>query len=474
MPDTRSTEAVIYVRISRDRTGAGLGVERQEADCRDLAARLGLAVREVYADNDISAAGRKPRPGYRRMLADLKHSPATVLCWHTDRLHRKPAELEEYVTLAESCSVATHAVRAGELDLATPSGRMVARMLGAAAAYEVEQMRDRHQAAKRQAALKGEWRGGRRPFGYQDGGMVLRLAEAEALADATRAVIAGRPLAAITREWNAAGILTSAGKPWQARQLARTLRRARNAGLVEHAGEVVGPALWPPVVSETEWRQVRAVLEDPARRTTPGPSRRWLLSGIAACGICGGPLTGTTTGSKRGTSRPVYRCRREGLHVGRDSRALDAHVSGWVIGYLTLPAVTAELAAAAPSPGTALLRDEIAGIRAQLDGLAIEARDRKITPRQMGMASEPLMAALERLEARLAASARPALLSPFAGHDPREVWEAMPLDSRRAVVAELFTVTVYPAPKGRPAGWRPGQSYFHAESVRIERREHED
>jgi DNA invertase Pin-like site-specific DNA recombinase len=467
-------EAVIYVRISRDRTGAGLGIGRQEDDCRELAASLGLAVREIYADNDISAGGGKPRPGYRKMLADLEHSPATVLCWHTDRLHRKLAELEEYVTLAERRDFATHAVRAGLLDLATPSGRMIARMLGVTAAYELEQMRDRHQAAKRQQAAKGEWRGGRRPFGYEADGMRLRVDEAEALAAGIRAVIRGATLASVARDWNSRGIATSTGATWAARQLGRTMRRARNAGLIEHKGAIVGPAQWPPVVSEGEWRAVCAVLTSPARKTTPGPARRWLLSGLALCGVCGGPLIGTTTGGKNRRSRPVYRCRGAGTHVGRDASALDAYISGLVVGFLERPDSIAELARAMPAPDTTLLQDEIAGIRAQLDGLAIEARDRKITARQMGLASEPLMADLERLETRLAAAERPVVLSPFAGHEPAEVWEAMPLEGKRAVVAELFTVTVHPAPKGRPAGWRAGMSYFHAESVQIERNLGED
>src|SRR5215470_5004396 len=93
-------EAVIYVRASQDRTGAGISVGRQEKDCRAFAADRGLTVREVYADNDITASGKKRRPAYLAMLADLAERPATVICWHTDRLHRHPAELETYIELA--------------------------------------------------------------------------------------------------------------------------------------------------------------------------------------------------------------------------------------------------------------------------------------------------------------------------------------------------------------------------------------
>src|SRR4051812_38035042 len=81
--------AVVYVRISRDRVGAGLGVERQEQDCRLLAARVGAEVVQVFVDNDLSAFSGKPRPGYQSLLAAIAAgSVDTVLAWHTDRLHR--------------------------------------------------------------------------------------------------------------------------------------------------------------------------------------------------------------------------------------------------------------------------------------------------------------------------------------------------------------------------------------------------
>ena len=60
----------IYCRISKDRSGESLGVERQEQDCRQLAERLGWEVVGVYIDNDISAStkSRKHRPQYAEML----------------------------------------------------------------------------------------------------------------------------------------------------------------------------------------------------------------------------------------------------------------------------------------------------------------------------------------------------------------------------------------------------------------------
>ena len=65
------------MRISKDKTGGGLGVARQRADCEALAASLGWSVAGVYENNDISAYSGKRRPSYERMLADLRAAGST-------------------------------------------------------------------------------------------------------------------------------------------------------------------------------------------------------------------------------------------------------------------------------------------------------------------------------------------------------------------------------------------------------------
>ncbi len=120
----RKRRAAIYCRISQDRIGAGLAVERQEQDCRALAKQLGWDVTAVHTDNDISAYSGKRRPGYEQLLADIRDERVdAVIAWHGDRLHRSPIELEDYIAICDPRGVATHTVRAGELDrLARPPG----------------------------------------------------------------------------------------------------------------------------------------------------------------------------------------------------------------------------------------------------------------------------------------------------------------------------------------------------------------
>ena len=73
------------------------------ADCELLVERRGWRVAEVYIDNDVSAYSGRVRPEYRRLCDDIKAGAvAGLVAWHTDRLHRHPRELEDFITLIEA------------------------------------------------------------------------------------------------------------------------------------------------------------------------------------------------------------------------------------------------------------------------------------------------------------------------------------------------------------------------------------
>lgn len=121
---------------------------------------------------------------------------------------------------------------------------------------------------RRQVAREGRWLGGRIPLGWQagaDGRVVLDLAAATHIRAATRGVAAGRTAGAVAAQWNAAGFTTLGGRPWTAGSARRVLLRARNAGLSEYRGEVVGRSVLPSIVTVAEWRAAVEALT-PRRR----------------------------------------------------------------------------------------------------------------------------------------------------------------------------------------------------------------
>jgi DNA invertase Pin-like site-specific DNA recombinase len=470
-------KAALYCRISRDRTGAGLGVERQERECRQLADRLGWEIVDVYQDNDLSAYSGKPRPGYQRMLADLRTGRAdAVIAWHTDRLHRRSGRdssgaLDEYIDLCQAMDIPTQTVQAGALDLSTASGRMTARIHAAVSRGEVEHQIERQVASRRQAATDGRWQGNKRPFGFESDGMTIIPKERDAVLWACSQILQGMSLAATSKALNAKGIFTSTGRPWDSRTLARMLLRARNAGLSEYKGQIAGRAQWPALVPETTWKGVRAVLKDPARRATPGGPPKWLLTNLGRCGavidgkVCGNLVVSKSRGGK--SKMIIYTC-SAGAHLGRSAVEVDAYVREVVIGILTergrgllVPEGTDERMAELNA------RDaELAGKLAEL-GRSFKAD--LIDLPTVEAATAGIRSERAEITAELSAMARGSILSGVAdAPDVARAFDACDLSRRRAIVDLLMTVTIGRASRGRRVGWKPGGSYFDHTTVTFE------
>ncbi|MFJ4917461.1 recombinase family protein [Streptomyces sp. NPDC088726] len=463
--------AVIYCRISSDREGAGLAVARQRADCEQLAEQLGLHVVEVYEDNDLSAYSGKPRPDYRRMLQDLRDGRAgVVLAWHTDRLHRSPAELEEYIDVCEPLRVETRTVKAGHLDLTTATGRMIARQLGVQARYEVERMVERQRRKRDEMAAAGKHFGGRRPFGWEVDGMTPIEFEFECIREAAQAILAGASLRSLAAGWVARGIKTSTGGDWEGPELRGMLLRPRNAAIVRHRGEEVGPALWPAVLDEATWRSVCAVLTDSSRRITPGNERKYLGSGLYLCGICadGTSMRAATSNSRNPGSDTrywgAYTC-REKKHLSRRRDLVDDAVQLAVLDRLARPDAAELLAAREDPVDVRGAQRDMRQARAILDELASALGAGAMDMRSYQVASETARARLAAAESVMARAVTVNPVAALVGADePDAVWNSMDLSRRRAAVAYLVTVTILPARTGR----QPGGGYWDPESIRID------
>lgn len=467
-PPTPPTRAIIYCRISRDREGAGLGVERQQQDCEQLAQQLGVEIFAVYSDNDLSAYSGKPRPGYKQLLDDLREGRAdTVLAWHTDRLHRSPAELEEYIDVCEPRHVQTRTVKAGALDLTTATGRMIARQLGVQARYEVERMVERQRRKRDEMAQHGKYFGGRRPFGYESDGITIIESEAAAIREAADTILAGGSLRAIAADWNGRGILTSTGGDWEGPEVRSMLMRPRNAGIVKHRGKEGGPASWPAILDEPLWRSIVALLGDPERRTTPGNERKYLGSNIYLCGLCADGTTmrcSTSNKSKGGQYYAAYACRKQ-KHVVRRADPLDDYIRLLILDRVSRPDAADLLAQREDPVDVRGAQADMRQARETLDELAAALGAGEMDMQEWRAASK---SAKERLKSAEDVLSRAVQANPVVGlvgaDEPEAAWNRLGLARQRAVLVYLMTVTVRPARRGR----LPGGVYFDADSIDIE------
>ncbi|MGD6743012.1 recombinase family protein [Streptomyces sp. BH106] len=497
--------AVIYCRISRDREGRATGTARQERQCRDLAEKRGYEVVKVFVDDDTSATTGKARPGYEEMLTCLRDGRATVaLALAPTRFYRSLRDGLSFFQLITEKRLHVETVKQGRYDLSTADGRRDALRAAVDAQYEAELIGERVRDAKADNAAAGEYRGGPRPFGYEADGVTIRESEAQWIRAAAERVLAGDSLRSIARDWKEAGIRTAArarrlpdgtrsepvDKPWTGEELRDMLLRARNAGLVEQidrgasgprrgakARKVLGPAQWPAIVPEDEWRQVRAVLQDPRRKTTTNNARKWLGSGLFRCGADGCDQTARVTSTTRGTGEKkrrtmAYRC-RSGKHVTRIAEPLDAMVEAAAVARLARPDAAQLLLPAVDHQERQEAEARVWELRERLDTFAADYADGLISRSQMLAGTERTRAHLADAEDRLEALSSVSVLAslPLGTDQVETKWDGLDLSRKRAIVDALMTVTLLPAKRGRPKGYDASQeagTYFDPESVRID------
>jgi len=458
---TTPKRAAIYARISDDRNDERAGVTRQLEDCRAMIDRNGWKNSGEYVDDSVSAYSGVKRPAYERLLADMERGLIdAVVCWHTDRLHRRVVELERYVDVADRNSVATVTVAGGDYDLASASGRAIARTLSVWAQHESEHRGERVRRASRQRALAGKPNGGRRPYGIAPGGTDLEPTEAATIRAAATAILTGQSLRSVVADLNKQGAQTVTGRPWTSTALRDILAAPRLAGKRTYRGEIVGATAHPPIITESEHLALVSLLRDPARLTRTGGSEpKWLGTHLYYC-CCGS--RNIKVGGKAG-KRMAYRCHDYGdgnRHVTRDARMLDHYVESVIVERLALPDIAEALVPNESGIDVAAVENERRALNVRLDDVARAYADGAVTLAQLTTATRSITDRLDALDAVLAEAVERSPLVGLAGReDVAELWQHQPIGRKRLVLDTLLTVTLLPVKASR---------VFDPNGVRIE------
>lgn len=448
-----SKRVVIYARISLDATGEGQAVARQVEACQKLAESRGWTVVAVESDNSISAYTGTTRPAWERVLRMIERREVdVVMAWAVDRLTRSLMDLERLIVLAEERGIGIATVT-GDLDLTTDTGRMVARILAAVARAEVERKGARQRAANEQRARAGSIAWTRRPFGFKKDG-TEQTREAEALRRAYLDVLLGKPINAIAREWNQAGIKTTIGGQWSASTVRQLLLAPRNAGLRTHNGVEVADGQWDAVVELDTFRTVERMLKDPKPGASAGGGKGYsLLRGMLRCSECGATMTRT----KR-RDYALYACVSKTAKAQR-SGGCQTHRAEWLDAYVeerVRDALDTQLgmdlwAPEMPKDELLDLEAELVVVNEKLKGLAEDYALDLMTREQFRAATEKARERREGLEVRLQAARGSGRLAGL-GASPSEVagrWADLTTDQKRLLIEALVDVPIVCHPRGK-------------------------
>jgi len=219
--------AAIYIRISKLKREL-LDAQRQQPPCEAFIKAQGWDIEGVYIDDGRSAWRQGVRrDDFERMLANVRASRIdAIVSWQMDRLLRRVEDASAVLSVAKQYGTIIANVD-GALDLSTAAGRKKFYDLAVAAEYASDLSSERLRLKHAELAADGKFSGGTRPFGYDleeyvytdhtgrhiKYRLVLNAEEAAVIEAAAKAVLEGRSVTSITKEWAAGNVRSTRGRP---------------------------------------------------------------------------------------------------------------------------------------------------------------------------------------------------------------------------------------------------------------------
>lgn len=292
-------KAVIYARFSSNRQNDA-SIDAQERACREYAARNGMQIVGVYADEAISGTDKATayRSDYQRMLKDAATGAFSVILIHKyDRVARS---LSEHVNLEKRLNDCRVELVAVDQDFGnTPESKIVRAVMWSLSEYYSVNLGNEARKGHRETALKGLHNGGYAPFGYDviDQRYIINELEAGFVKKMFDAAQAQRGFTALIAEMEAAGIVGKRGRPIKYPQIYEILRNERYTGeyiySVKMADTRTGrrekteairiPGALPAIVSKEQFSEVQRIMSG---RKQTGKRGDYMCSGLLYCS-CG-------------------------------------------------------------------------------------------------------------------------------------------------------------------------------------------
>jgi DNA invertase Pin-like site-specific DNA recombinase len=146
------TQVALYARVS---TLSNQDPEMQLRELREYAGRRGWQISEEYIDQGVSGC-KESRPALNRLMSDAcRRRFDAILVWKIDRFGRSLKHLVNALAELAALGVAFISLR-DNLDLSTPSGRLMFQIIGAMAEFERALIQERVRAGLRNAKSKGK------------------------------------------------------------------------------------------------------------------------------------------------------------------------------------------------------------------------------------------------------------------------------------------------------------------------------
>lgn len=432
---------IVYGRISktdpRDGGGASVKIDDQIAQgvtyVREFEPEANIL---ELRDNKSAFDPSVTREGWEEAMALIHEGRvAGIVGWHVDRLSRQPLQIELLWAACEHQGTQLHTIKSGHI-----TEPEMLRFESLIADRESRIKADRSYDHHYRLAVDGKPHGGRRRFGWVDSDMEETIPEeVEAIKHVVRGLLGGSSLQSLARWLNAEGFKPpQKGKQWTGPNLGQMLKGPHLAGRRVYHGKDVGEATWAALITYEDHLRVKALLEDPTRKTSDTSRLKYLLPSIGTCATCGAVVR-----TKGGRGRhPTYGC-ATGRHVQRRISLVEAIVEDFTVARLTDLDERGLLPDHAAAQEVIRLRDYITAREAFKVKQRDLYSDEKLSEEDYQAVVAKVAADIKKARGKLA-TAEQALVQPQAvlkgmtGKGAAAAWAAADLDRRRAVLRVVW------------------------------------
>jgi len=439
----RKLRAFIYARVSKDPRRRETSIRDQMTDNRRTCADNDWTIAGEFKDPDRSASrhAKRSRPDWDEMLRRAKAGECDVIVfWESARAYR---DLEVFVQLRKLCL--NHGILLcydGDVfDVSKPADWKRLTRDALDAEEEAEKIRNRVLRTTRLSAERGAIHG-KVPYGFRrvydskSGDLIGQVKDpdtADVIEEAAKRVAANETTYKIAKDFQNRGIPAprDAKRGWDPQTINQIVLNPAVIGKRVHKGEIVGDAVWDPILDELLYKKCKRILTNPERRTQRDSAVKYLLSGIAV-GPCGGVLR-----MRRNRGHKCYTCIVD-FCASMEIVKLDQYVEAAVLEYISRPDFAAAFLPdsddeAATHEAAALVEE----LQAELEEARVLVGRRELSVASLAKVEKDLLPQIE--EARRLAEPRfvPPVLMDVAGPNAREVWPELDLAQKRAVLRVL-------------------------------------
>ena len=295
----------IYARVStEEQAKEGYSIAAQKERLSSFAFSQDWDVLDFYVDEGKSAKDMD-RPELQRLLKDIENKKVDViLVYRLDRLTRSVLDLYTLIQHFEKYGTAFKSATE-VFDTTTPTGRMFITIVAALAQYERENLAERVKVGMEQKVREGEWRGGIRPYGYDqpNGELVVNPDEARVVKMIYDLYLSGKGFRNIAKHLNSLGYKSKSGTEWSTFPVGYILQNPIYTGVLRwHPGEDDAFEIEsnvPAILDKETFEQVQKAIQARKKVAPRQATSNYVFSGYVRCARCGASMIGKKTDQKK-------------------------------------------------------------------------------------------------------------------------------------------------------------------------------